>query len=242
MSHILMLSLSALVISGCQIRTSSTDAPSTPSTIGPFAKGAAVEPVAQNSTDLSRETDHLPSMRAYTLAWQSQQVNDQSAISQPIGEHQEPGVGRAEAQSKQIHSESTNGQMAAVLRLKASPSVALPIDAPPREAGLLPGQYCFHKTEAENWLSIRLEVFSPDYLQGESVGTITHPKSGKTLYQQTFAGKLVDDQALVDVTTYIAGVNKSRQEVWQMSVEQLDMGRVQVGQAPCLEMAADFQS
>ncbi len=105
---------------------------------------------------------------------------------------------------------------------------------------LAAGEYCFHKAGAENWLSIRLALTSNQQLSGESAGTVRHPQKGKTRYQQSFTGELAGNQALVDVTTHIAGVSKTRQETWVLETTQLDLGRVAIGQAPCLEVSTRF--
>lgn len=107
-------------------------------------------------------------------------------------------------------------------------------------SGLAAGEYCFHKAGAENWLSIRLVLTGDQQLSGESAGTVRHPQKGETRYQQSFTGKLAGNQALIDVTTHIAGVSKTRQETWVLQPTQLDMGRVVIEQAPCLEVSTRF--
>jgi hypothetical protein len=103
-----------------------------------------------------------------------------------------------------------------------------------------PGQYCFHKAGEKNWLSIRLEVAGDQQLSGESVGIVTHPDQGEVRYEQAFSGQISGSQALVEVTTHIAGVSESRQEAWQIDTAQLDMERVTLEDAPCVEVAANF--
>jgi hypothetical protein len=108
------------------------------------------------------------------------------------------------------------------------------------QSALSPGQYCFHKAGEKNWLSIRLEVAGDQQLSGESVGTVTHPSQGEVRYEQAFSGQLSGSQALVDVTTHIAGVSDRRQEAWQIDTAQLDMERITIENAPCVEVAANF--
>lgn len=105
---------------------------------------------------------------------------------------------------------------------------------------LAAGEYCFHKAGAKNWLSIRLVLTGEQQLSGESAGTVRHPQKGETRYQQSFTGELIGNQVLVDVTTQIAGVSKTRQETWVLEPAQLDMGRVVIEQAPCLEVSTRF--
>ncbi|MEL6161766.1 MAG: hypothetical protein AAGJ95_11010 [Cyanobacteria bacterium J06554_11] len=101
-------------------------------------------------------------------------------------------------------------------------------------------QYCFRKSTENSWLSIRLELSDNQELFGESVGTLNHPQKGQVNYQQTFAGKLADTQALVEVTTHIAGLTDRQEEAWKLDREQLDMGRVVLNGVPCMDIAADF--
>lgn len=111
-----------------------------------------------------------------------------------------------------------------------------PLAAAPAETE----QYCFRKSTENSWLSIRLELAADQKLFGESVGTISHPQKGEMRYQQTFVGKLADTQALVDVTTYIAGLTDQQEESWQLDSQQLDMGRVVLSGVPCMDVVADF--
>ncbi|MEL6855414.1 MAG: hypothetical protein AAFO83_09895 [Cyanobacteria bacterium J06607_13] len=101
-------------------------------------------------------------------------------------------------------------------------------------------QFCFRKSTENSWLSIRLELADGQQLFGESVGTISHPQKGEMRYQQTFVGKLADTQALVEVTTHIAGLTDQQEESWQLDSQQLDMGRVVLNGVPCMDVAADF--
>lgn len=112
--------------------------------------------------------------------------------------------------------------------------------SPPAGSLLAPGQYCFHKAGEKNWLSVRLDVDGDQHLRGESVGTVNHPTQGEVRYEQAFTGQLSGSQALVEVTTHIAGVSESRQESWKIDTAQLDMERVAIEEAPCVEVAANF--
>lgn len=105
---------------------------------------------------------------------------------------------------------------------------------------LTPGQYCFHKENGENWLSMRLTITDQQQIKGESAGTVTHPEKGKLLYTQAFTGKLSLDQALVEVTTDIDNITQSKQEAWAIDTAKLDMGRVSIDETPCLEISTNF--
>ncbi|CAN5712389.1 hypothetical protein BH23CYA1_BH23CYA1_04330 [soil metagenome] len=110
----------------------------------------------------------------------------------------------------------------------------------PTDAQLVPGQYCFHEEADDSWLSIRLNLGENQQFSGESVGTLIHPSQGETTYQQTFTGELLSKQAVVQVTTHIADVTRSREEAWTIETDRLDMGRMAVSEAPCSEISTDF--
>ena len=101
-------------------------------------------------------------------------------------------------------------------------------------------QHCFHKAGVNSWLSIQLNLDDQQKLIGESTGTVHHPQKGETPYRQTIAGNLTGTQARVEVTTYLGGVTRQREEVWEIGSAQLDMGRVVIDAVPCGEVAADF--
>gem|GEM_PF-3228077 len=104
------------------------------------------------------------------------------------------------------------------------------------DKGLEPGEYCFYKTGNENWLSIRLHVDDNQQLKGESAGSVNHPQQGELVYQQVFAGELMGDRAMVNVTTYIADTSQSRKESWIVNPNELDMGRVAIEEATCSDL------
>lgn len=153
------------------------------------------------------------------------------------------GVGTASpAENRTLPSMSTY-----ILEQTKGQPAAEPLAEPLSEPGtanaqLAPGQYCFHKKTGGSWLSIRLDLSESQQLSGEGAGTVTHPTEGETLYQQTFTGELLSKQAVVDVTTHIADVTRSRQESWTIEADRLDMGRAIIDQATCTEISADFGS
>ena len=98
-------------------------------------------------------------------------------------------------------------------------------------------QYCFYKAGSQNWLGIRLQVTDDQQITGKSAGTVNSPQKGETNYQQTFTGKVTGDQALVEVTTHIAGATQSRQEAWTVTPQQLDMQRIVIEKASCMKVS-----
>ena len=88
----------------------------------------------------------------------------------------------------------------------------------------------------KNWLSIRLHVDDNQQLKGESAGSVNHPQQGELVYQQVFAGELMGDRAMVNVTTYIADTSQSRKESWIVNPNELDMGRVAIEEATCSDL------
>lgn len=103
---------------------------------------------------------------------------------------------------------------------------------------LLAGQqYCFYKAGNQNWLGIRLQVTDDQQITGKSAGTVNRPQEGETHYQQTFTGKITGEQAVVEVTTHIAGATQSRQEAWTVTPQQLDMKRVMLDKASCMKVS-----
>lgn len=134
-----------------------------------------------------------------------------------------------------------------ILEQTKGQSTAEPLSSPlggpsTASAQIAPGQYCFHKENSGSWLSIRLDLNENQQLSGEGAGTVTHPTKGEILYQQTFTGELSSRQAVVEVTTHIADITRSRQEDWTIDADRLDMGRAIIGQTACAEIAADFRS
>ncbi len=98
-------------------------------------------------------------------------------------------------------------------------------------------QYCFYKAGNQNWLGIRLQVTDDQQITGKSAGTVNSPQKGEAHYQQTFTGKITGDQALVEVTTHIAGATQSRQEAWTVTPQQLDMKRIVIEKASCMKVS-----
>lgn len=123
---------------------------------------------------------------------------------------------------------------------KGRPVVGGLADLQPAGKPLTAGQHCFHKASGNSWLSIRLNLADNQRIRGESAGTVNHPAKGETRYQQTFMGSLAGKQALLVIDTQIAGISEERQEAWTIDANKLDMGRVVIGQVPCLQVSDDF--
>ena len=98
-------------------------------------------------------------------------------------------------------------------------------------------QYCFYKAGAQNWLGIRLQVADDQRITGKSAGIVNHPQKGEIHYQQTFTGEITGDQAVVEVTTHIAGAAQTQQEAWTVTPQQLDMKRVVIEKASCMKVS-----
>jgi len=148
-------------------------------------------------------------------------------------------LGSAE-DSKQAASALPSMSAYTLKRIQQNRSSEEAVDVPGGSELAAARQYCFRKSGAASWLSMRLSLSMDQQLTGESVGVVNHREKGAIPYQQTFEGSLTGTQAAVGVTTEIAGVIEQRQEAWDVDTRRLDMGRVVIDEVPCLEIAADF--
>lgn len=183
-----------------------------------MATGSAIAPAAVPSERVARDSSALPSMSDFTSAF---------ALESDLALSAENSVENS--------TETVAGKSQTVA------GRGLPASGAARGQDLAPGEYCYHKATASNWLSIRMVLTGDLQLSGETTGTVTHPTKGSTRYQQTLAGELAGSQAVVDVTTYLGDITQHRQEGWTIDTRQLDMGRVLIEAVPCLEVTADFQ-
>ncbi|MGB7250386.1 MAG: hypothetical protein WBC73_15720 [Phormidesmis sp.] len=213
------------VLAGCQPKT---DIPPDSQSAAPTeAPPTNAQPVA------TRDRTALPSMSSYILNQSPGKQNTPPSSARPSSaQPEDPIRGQMQTQVRGVQIQERRQD-----RLANGASGGVDPSANPE---LSPGQYCFHEEKGENWLSIRFAISTDQQITGESAGTVTHPQKGQTPYRQSFAGQLTNGEALVDVTTYIDGVTRSRQEAWRVNPDQLDLGRLSVNGKPCADVSANF--
>ena len=187
------------------------------------------EPAAQRTGKTSQaggeraaaDQGALPSMRSY--------ISEGTAGKPAQGEQNEPADSLPETAKESVQDSTKAGTSAAGTNATGTNAADNALSAGQ--------QYCFYKAGNQNWLGIRLQVTDDQQITGKSAGTVNSPQKGEAHYQQTFTGKVTGEQALVEVTTHIAGATQSRQETWIVTPQQLNMKRIVIDKASCMKVS-----
>ena len=125
----------------------------------------------------------------------------------------------------------------------SSPEKTTPKPSEQAGVSLATGRYCYTLDDGILDKGLRLTVDQNGQIMGDAQATIQNDEAGYyTSYSQQFSGALTNDQAAVDITTWIEYDVQESQETWMLTNAQLKMENNVLELTDCQAVNPRFQN